>query len=77
MVAKFKTNINNTIVASVHSLYIMMNGECVALIACMRARGIRTGYLSRFRFRLTPMVAKFKTIINDGLVIFFCIIFTS
>ena len=66
MVAKFKTNINNIIVASVHSLYIMMNGECVALIACMRARGIRTGYLSRFRFRL-----KFKTIINDGLVIFF------
>ena len=54
-----------------HNLYIMMNGECVALIACMRARGIRTGYLSRFRFRLTPMVAKFKAIINDGLVIFF------
>ena len=67
MVATFKTFINDGSVAFyLHNLDIMMNGECVALIACMRARGIRTGYLSRFRFRL-----KFKTIINDGLVIFF------
>ena len=72
MVATFKTFINDGSVAFyLHNLDIMMNGECVALIACMRARGIRTGYLSRFRFRLTPMVAKFKAIINDGLVIFF------